>query len=188
MPPKKRRLEPRKKREHPLVERWVAISAVATSIAKLTRQKFQYMALLKQVDEITGHDQLFPDETQWASSDFELRDTADIHSFVSQWLASYIQNHTRLAEMRDKALKDLRAVDVLDDEVLKASASQLTEAEAKIAQLEHIGRKWERVVRYENKGSLQEHTEKWITRWLRQWQKMQVVMDQRMKQFQETLP
>ena len=188
MPPKKRRLEPRKKREHPVVEKWVAISAVASSIAKLLKQRYQFLALLKQVAEITGHDQLFPDEPQWASSDFELGDTSDIQSFISQWISSYLENHERLVNIRDKALKELREVDVLDDDVLKASASQLTEAEAKIAQLEHIGHKWQRVVRYENKGSLQEHTDKWTTRWLRQWQKTQTLIDQRMKQFHETLP
>ena len=186
MPPKKKQNSKRQPRE---VEQWSAVSAIAASLAKICKQKHQFHALLKQVAEITAHDYLEPDHP-WCTDNFEFSDSADIQGFVMNWLKTFLEELQKHRDDRDKAIKALRAVDMLDDDALKSSAQHLTESESTLDRLEHTLQKWAKVVRYEKntKESLYRHKEQWLTRWLRQWRKASNVFQERIKLFQESLP
>lgn len=183
MPPKP------KKRQAREVEQWTAVSAIAASLAKISRQKHQFHALLKQVAEVTAHDYLEP-EHPWCVNDFEFGDSANIQGYVMDWLNTFLEELQKHRDGRDKAIKALRGIDMLDDDALKSSAQHLTQSESTLDKLEHTLQKWAKIVRYESntKDSLQHHTERWLTRWLRQWQKTTNLFQERIKQFQEALP
>lgn len=183
MPPKA------KKRQAKEVEQWTAVSAIAASLAKISRQKHQFHALLKQVADVTAHDYLEP-EKPWCAKDFEFTDQSDIQGYVMGWLNTFLEELQKQRQGRDQALKALRGVDVLDDDALKSSAQYLTQSESTLDKLEHTLQKWAKIVRYESnsKDSLHNHTERWLTRWLRQWQKTTNIFRERIKQFQEALP
>ena len=101
-------------------------------------------------------------------------------------LNTFLEEFQKQRQGRDQALKALRGVDVLDDDALKSSAQYLTQSESTLDKLEHTLQKWAKIVRYESntKDSLQHHTERWLTRWLRQWQKTTNLFQERIKQFQ----
>lgn len=179
----------RKKREPREVEQWTAVSAISASLAKISRQKYQYIALLRQISDITGHDYLEP-EDPWSTDQFEFTNAASIQGFIMTWLQTFVEELETYRKDRDKAIEALRSVDMLDDDALKSSAQHLTKSETTLDKLEHTMVKWAKIVRYDKKSNqtLIQHTEKWLTRWLRQWQKITNVFQERIKQFQEALP
>jgi len=187
MPPKKRRLTKRK-REHPKVEQWLAINSLATAIAKLTQQEQQYIALLKQVSDLSAHEAAHP-EKQWFMPEFEFNDDnmQDITSYIQQWLKEILEHKAIVEQTRNDAIDQLRKVDVLDNDALKGAALTLTENETQLAALQGIEHRWAKIVRQVEGEDLEAHTQQWLKRWLTQWQKISQTMAQRVAQFQETL-
>lgn len=187
MPPKKRRLE-RRKREHPKVEQWLAINSLAAGMAKLTQQEQQYIALLKQVSDLSAHESAHP-EKQWFTPEFEFNDDSmqDIKGYIQQWLKEILEHKAIVERTRNDAIDQLRKVDVLDNDALKGAALTLTEAETQLAALQGIEHRWAKIVRQVEGEDLEAHTQKWLNRWLAQWQKISQTMSQRVAQFQETL-
>lgn len=187
MPPKKRRLTKRK-REHPKVEQWLAINSLATAIAKLTQQEQQYIALLKQVSDLSAHEAAHP-EKQWFMPEFEFNDDnmQDITSYIQQWLKEILEHKAIVEQTRNDAIDQLRKVDVLDNDALKGAALTLTETETQLAALQGIEHRWAKIVRQVEGEDLEAHTQQWLKRWLTQWQKISQTMAQRVAQFQETL-
>lgn len=191
MPPKRRALlgKPkslkRRKREQPIVEHWLQLSNIAQSVASATKQQQQYIALLLQISELTQHDANAP-ETPWS---VEKIDFEDVRNYILGWLDDFDENSTTSAKIRDTALQTLRASDTQDDDALKAAAVLLTEAECNIKSLENVTNRWQRIVRYKpnQKISMREHTDTWLTRWLRQWETTNVSKSQLVNQFRETL-
>ena len=168
MPPKRRLEKKRKRHEHPKVERWFKISALATQIGKLTKQVVQYRALLKQIIDITRHDQEHPENT-WAPQTLSKTLEKDIYDFIQTWLKDVQQNSKDIQQTRDSALKTLRTVDVLDDQALKSTALVLAETEFQCVAMEQIAHRWNKIVRHDDDSSVIEHTQQWILRWLKQW-------------------
>lgn len=190
MPPKKRRVssstavQKRQKREHPAVEHWLGLSFVAKSIAANTKQQQQYIALLLQISDLTQHDANVPDNP-WSG---EHVDFQDVRNYVLSWLDDFDENIQGTTNIRDRALQSLKNADPQSDDELKEAAILLTEAEKNIQKLETFMSRWERIVRYKNvKISLREHTDTWLTRWLREWESTNASKTKNVKQFQETL-
>lgn len=184
MPPKRRRLAPRK-RPPPKVEVWTAIQALATSMIKLSGQETQFIALLHQVADLTDHEAVHP-EKQWFHGSFVFDDdvSKDIHGYVLEWVRDIVSRHSEVRQSRDASMETLRGVDVLDDEALKQAALSLTKSESKAATLDHLLSRWSRIVRFEQ-GDLFEHTQKWLTRWLVKWKKLHQTLDARHVQFRK---
>ena len=104
------------------------------------------------------------------------------------WLDDFDENIKETTKIRDNALQALRNVDAQNDDELKAAAVTLTEAEMNIKKLDAFTQRWERIVRYKNeKITLREHTDTWLTRWLREWESTNAVKTKYVKQFQEKL-
>lgn len=187
MPPKRRRLA-RRKREHPKVEQWLALNSLAAGMAKLTQQEQQFIALLKQVSDLSAHEAAHP-EKQWFTPDFEFNEDSmqDISTYIQQWLKEILEHKAIVERTRNDAIDQLRKVDVLDNDALKGAALSLTEAETQLAALQAIEHKWAKIVRQVEGEDLQTHTQKWLKRWLAQWQKISQTIAQRVAQFQETL-
>lgn len=192
MPQKRRRLgrkmplvEKRTRREHPLVQQWLALSAVAREVAASTKQQKQYVALLLQISELTQHDSSVPDNP-WTGDqvDFE-----DVRNYVLSFLDDFDENVRELTSVRDNALSALKSADTQDDEALKSAAVVLTEAEFNLKKLDTFTNRWVRIVRYKTsqKVSMREHTDKWLTRWLRQWESTNANKSHQVLQFRETL-
>lgn len=184
MPSKKRRLGRKVPlTQHPLAEHWMTLSTAAKAIAAETQQQQQYIALLRQVSDVTQHDSTVPDNP-WTS---EQVDFEDVRNYVLTWLDDFDDNVTQLTRVRDEALDVLKKAD--SDEELKSSAVVLTEAEMNLKKLDAFTNRWERIVRFKTtqKISLREHTDKWLTRWLRQWEKTNATKSQYVNQFRETL-
>lgn len=179
MPPKKKR----RKREHPHVEQWMNISTLSTTIAQLTKQQQQYIALLLQISDLTQHDQLIPD-SPWTG---EKVDFKDVTEYVLSWLDEFDTNLVECKLQRDNALTDLRNSDTSDDNSLKKLAAELTETEIRLKMMESFSIKWKKIVRYDKKTSLREHTGTWLTRWLRQWENTNSTKSQRLQQFRDAL-
>ena len=78
-------------------------------------------------------------------------------------------------------------MDVLDNDALKGAALALTDAETQLAALLTIEHRWAKIVRQVEGEDLKAHTQKWLKRWLVQWQKISQTKSQRVAQFQETL-
>lgn len=184
MPPKKRRLAPRK-RPPPKVEAWQAIQALASSMIKLTRQEEQYVALLRQVADLTEHEAVHPEKT-WFHGNFVFDEdiAKDIHAYVLEWTRDVVSRHEEVRQTCDASIETLRGVDVLDDEALKQAALTLTKSESKASTLDHLQSRWCRIVRFET-GNLVEHTQKWLTRWLTQWKKLSETLEARLTQFKK---
>ena len=184
MPPKRKRMEQRQKREHPAVEHWLTLSSIAKSIAVSTKQQQQYIALLLQISELTQHDTNVPD-SPWSGEHIDFQ---DIRNYVLSWLDDFDENINATTKLRDNALQALRNVDAQNDDELKSAAVVLTEAEMNIKKLDAFTTRWGRIVRYK-KGtiSLREHTDTWLTRWLREWESTNAAKTKHVKQFQETL-
>lgn len=179
MPPKRKRIE---KKEHPLVEHWLNLSLVAKSIAVSTKQQQQYIALLLQISVLTQHDITVPD-TPWTGEhiDFE-----DIRNYILSWLDDFDETIKTTTKRRDNALQAIRNVEPQNDENLKAAAAELTEAEININQLDAFTNRWKRIVRYKKgKTTLREHTDTWLTRWLREWELTNAKKSKYVKQYQE---
>lgn len=184
MSQKRRRIEKRQKREHPIVEQWLNLSVAAKSIASSTRQQQQYIALLLQISELTQHDTVVPDNP-WSGEHIDFQ---DIRDYILSWLDDFDENIKETTKIRDNALQALRNVDAQNDDELKAAAVTLTEAEMNIKKLDAFTQRWERIVRYKNeKITLREHTDTWLTRWLREWESTNAVKTKYVKQFQEKL-
>ena len=179
MPPKKKR----RKREHPHVEQWMNISTLSTTIAQLTKQQQQYIALLLQIGDLTQHDQLIPDNP-WTG---EKVDFKDVTEYVLSWLDEFDTNLVECKQQRDNALTDLRNSDTSDDNSLKKLAAELTEAEIRLKMMEGFSIKWKKIVRYDKKTPLREHTDTWLKRWLRQWENTNTTKSQRLIQFRDAL-
>jgi len=185
MPTKKRRLGRKVAlpQQHPLVEHWLALSTIAKEVAADTQQQQQYIALLRQVSEVTQHDSSVPDNP-WTG---EQVDFEDVRNYVLSWLDDFDDNVAQLTHLRDEALAMLKKAENDDD--LKGAAVVLTEAEMNLKKFDSFTSRWERIVRYKStqKISLREHTDKWLTRWLRQWEKTNAKKSQHTSQFRETL-
>jgi len=175
----------RQKREHPTVEHWLRLSNIAQSVAASTRQQQQYIALLLQISELTQHDVSAP-SNPWTG---EQVDFEDVRNYILGWLDDFDENSTTATKIRDTALQSLRAADTQNDEELKATAVLLTEAEFNIKNLENFTKRWQRIVRYDDKQKvgMREHTETWLKRWLRQWETTNASKSKLVNQFRETL-
>jgi len=178
MPPKKKR----RTREHPHVEQWISVSTLSQDIARLTKQQQQYKALLLQISELTQHNLNVPDNP-WTGEHVDLNDVTE---YILSWLDDFDVNQLECQQQRDNALTDLRNSDVSDDTALKTLAAALTEAEIKLKMMDNFAVKWKKIVRFQN-GSLREHTDKWLKRWLKQWESTNTTKSQRLLQFQEVL-
>lgn len=187
MPPKRRRVE-RRKREHPKVEQWMALNSLSAGMMKLTQQEQQYIALLKQVADISSHEAAHP-EKQWFTPEFDFNQDsiADITGYITQWLKEILEHKAIVERARNDAIDQLRKVDVLDNDALKGAALSLTETETQLAALQTIEHRWAKIVRHVKGEDLELHTQKWLKRWLAQWQKISQTIRQRVTQFQETL-
>jgi len=188
MPPKRRttrapKAVKRQKREHPIVEHWLRLSTIAQSVALSTKQQHQYIALLLQISELTQHDTNVPDNP-WSG---EQIDFEDVRNYILEWLDDFDKNSKAATKIRDTALQTLRAADT--DEELKTAAVLLTEAELNINNLEIFTKRWQRIVRYKPNAKviMREHTDTWLTRWLRQWETTNASKSQLVTQFRETL-
>ena len=178
MPPKKKR----RIREHPHVEQWMAISTLSQDIARITKKQQQYIALLLQISELTQHNQNIPDNP-WTGEHIDFKDVTD---YILSWLDDFDVNQLECKQQRDNALIDLKKSDISDDNALKMLAAALTEAEINLKMMDNFAVKWKKIVRYE-KGSLREHTEKWLKRWLKLWESTNTTKSQRLSKFQEVL-
>ena len=191
MPPKRRRLgkkiplsEKRQKREHPLVQHWLSLSSTAHEVAATTKQQVQYIALLMQISEVTQHDETVPDNP-WTG---EQVDFEDVRNYVLSWLDDFDENAEQLTSVRDEALAALKQADSQDDGALRSAAVLLTEAEMQLKKFDSFTARWKRIVRYKaQKMSLREHTDKWLTRWLRQWETTNAQKSRQVVHFRETL-
>ena len=183
MPPKKRR-----KRDHPKVEQYMAVATLASSLAKLSQQEQQFVALLRQVANLTEHEAACP-EKQWFIPEFEYSEdiAQDISEYVQQWLREILEHANIIKKKRDKSMQDLRKVEVLDNEALKQAALELTDAETRFTTIQHIQHRWSKIVRHESGTDLQTHTRAWLKRWLAQWKKINASTKQRLNQFRESL-
>ena len=187
MPPKKRR-PTKRKREHPRVEQWLAINNLSAGMAKLTQQEQQYIALLKQVSDLSAHETAHP-EKRWFTPDFEFNEDSrqDITRYIQEWLKEILEHKAIVEQTRNDAIDQLRKVDVLDNDALKGAALTLTEAETQLSALQAIEHRWAKIVRQVEGEDLEQHSQKWLKRWLAQWQQISQTMAQRVAQFQETL-
>jgi len=180
MPPKKKR----RKLEHPHVEQWMTVSKLAQDIARLTKQQQQYIALLLQISELTQHNMNVPDNP-WTGEQIDFKDVTD---YILSWLDDFDGNQLECKQQRNNALTDLRNSDVSDDNSLSRSAAILTEAEINLKMMDNFAVKWEKIVRYEKQPcSLREHTDKWLKRWLKQWESTNTTKTQRLSQFRDVL-
>ena len=178
----------RKKRDHPKVENYLAMASLSSALAKITQQEQQFIALLKQVCEITEHDAAHP-EKQWFTPDFEFHSAviAEISSYIQQWLSEIVQKADDIQANRDQALSHLRQVDVLDNDALKGAALTLTEYETQYAVIQQIRGRWAKIVRHKPGTDIQKHTQEWLKRWLAQWKKIHQTLTQRVSQLKEVL-
>lgn len=197
MPGSKRRLgsiqtlEPskrKKRKQHPKVQKYMAMTTLATALAKLTQQEQQYIALLKQVCDVTEHDAAHP-EKQWFTPGFTFHEAvmAEISSYIQQWLSEIVQNGKDIEANRDESIAQLRKVDVLDNEALKHAALSLTEYETHHAVMQQIQSRWAKIVRYKTGTDIQAHTQEWLKRWLAQWKKLHTTITARLAQLKEVL-
>ena len=186
MPPKRKLgakislAEKRPKRQHPEIEAYTSISALAKDIAKIKKQEFQYKALIQQVFEMT--DQV---HVNFVYS----KENADVVlEKVMKWLQTLQEAHGLNLKTRDKAIETLRAVDVLDDDSLKGAAMILTETETKLAAIESIQNRWQRIVRHTSTAkTIQQHSKEYFLRFWRQWDKTNTVLHERITRFKEIL-
>jgi len=175
----------RQKREHPFVEHWLSLSNIAKAVAQETKQQHQYTALLMQVSEVTQHDSSVPDN-KWSG---EQVDFEDVRNYVLSWIDDYDENLRHMTLSCESALATLKNADSQDDDALKAAAVQLTEAEMNLKKLDTFNSRWQRIVRYKPslKTSLRDHTDKWLTRWLRQWETTNRQKSHHVLQFHDAL-
>ena len=104
MPPKRRRVA-RRKREHPKVEQWLALNSLAAGMAQLTRQEQQFIALLKQISDLSAHEAAHP-EKQWFTPEFEFNQDSmqDILGYLQQWLKEILEHKAVVEAARNDAL------------------------------------------------------------------------------------
>jgi hypothetical protein len=190
MPPKKKQKinTERQQRDHPIVEQWKAVATLASNITKYVQQQQQYIALLRQIAQLTEHEAANP-ENPWFSPNFIYDDekAKEIEQYIEEWLGDIIDHHKSVKNSQSNALGTLRKVDILDDEALKQAALTLTESETHITALEMIIHKWQKIVRFKNGPDIQKHTQSWIKRWLSQWKKIDDILKKRVTQFLEVL-
>lgn len=166
----------------------MAVAQLATILANLTKQEQQYIALLKQVADVTEHEARVP-EKQWFIPTFAYSEdqASDILDYVQRWLQTILEHSNGIREKRDRALGKMRQLDVLDNDSLKQAAMELTEAESQFAVIQQVQKRWSKIVRHEQDTGLQEHTAKWLKRWLVQWRKLNATTQKRLGQFRESL-
>ena len=172
------------KRQHPRVEHWMGLSVLSKEIANYTKQQQQYIALLLQISELTQHDESVPDNP-WTGEQVNFQ---DVRNYVLSWMDDFDDNVKQAATIRDGALQSLKTADPSNDDDLKSAAAMLTEAEINLKRFDTFLNRWGRIVRHENKKiTIREHTDKWLTRWLRQWEATVKKKASYLTQFHETL-
>ena len=177
---KRSRSGQRKKREDPQVLTYRKISHISTSLAKMTDQKNQYKALMKQILEITEQSDMAVTLTD--------ENTENIIKNIKKWLSSIDEIQSTSGKTRDEALKTLRTVDVLDDDALKGAALILTESETRLAALEGVLSRFKRIVRYKSTTKhIELHTSEWLKRFFSQWTKTHAAITQGHVQFKELI-
>jgi len=182
MPPKRKHGQMSEKRQHPRVEHWMGLSVLSKEIANYTKQQQQYIALLLQISELTQHDESVPDNP-WTGEQVNFQ---DVRNYVLSWMDDFDDNVKQAATIRDGALQSLKTAPNDDD--LKSAAAMLTEAEINLKRFDTFLNRWGRIVRHENKKiTIREHTDKWLTRWLRQWEATVKKKASYLTQFHETL-
>ena len=191
MPPKKRQ-----KREHPVVEHWTALSGISKNLAALCKQEQQFRALLKQIATLTNHDAFIkdlpsevPPQSPWKDNFKYSEPIAEqIKSYIDWWIGTILEDLKESRKVRDKALKTLKKVDVLDDDALKGGACMLAEAETQTNSIDNNNKKWCKIVRFQQQPleNIKEHTLEWLQRWLSQWDFADKSIKKRVTQFKQT--
>ena len=190
MPPKKRR-----KRDHPVVEHWTALSGISKNLAALCKQEQQFRALLKQIATLSNHDAFIkdlpadvPPQSPWEENfKYSAAMVEQIKSYIDWWIDTLLEDRKESRKVRDKALKTLKETNVSDDDALKEGACLLAEAEAQTNSIETVIKRWCKIVRFQQPlDKLKEHTNEWLKRWLDQWNFADKSIKKRVTQFKET--
>lgn len=159
MPPKKRQ-----KRNPPEIEHYERLSFLAREMAKLKKQKYQFNMLLNQVYEIIGK------KRDSASFSDEMMKT--LFKELEEWCQDLSKAKDQSTAARDKAMKTIRKIEILDDDALKGAALMLSEEETRLAAIEGLEIRLYRIVRYKKSPvGIVKHTNDWLVRFLRQWKK-----------------
>ena len=95
MPPKKRR-----KRDHPVVEHWSALSAISKNLAALSKQEQQFRALLKQIASLSSHDAFIkdlpadvPPQSPWEENfKYSAAMAEQIKSYIDWWIDTMLDD------------------------------------------------------------------------------------------------
>tara|TARA_B100000780_G_C21090553_1_gene439502 strand:- start:676 stop:1233 length:558 start_codon:yes stop_codon:yes gene_type:complete len=159
MPPKKRQ-----KRNPPEIDHYERLSFLAREMAKQKKQMYQYNMLLKQVYDLIGKKR--------DSADFTDEMMKNLLNGVQEWCRDLIQAKSQSTSARDKAMKTIRQLDILDDDALKGAALMLSEEETRLAAIEGLQLRFYRIVRFKQSPiGIEKHTHEWFVRFLRQWKK-----------------
>lgn len=170
----------RPKREHPEVSAYQSISAITKDIAKIKKQEYQFLALIQQVFEMTDQVHI--------NFIYSKENAQKVLDKSMEWLQILQEAKKSNSATRDESLKTLRSVDVLDDDALKGAALILTETETRLAAIEGVENRWQRIVRHTSKSkTIEEHTKEWFLRFWRQWDKTHTVLKERLAMFKEVL-
>jgi len=159
MPPKKRQ-----KRNPPEIHHYERLSCLAREMAKQKKQKYQYNMLLKQVYDLVAKKR--------DSADFTDEMMKNLLNDVQEWCRDLIQAKTQSILARDKAMKTIRQLDILDDDALKGAALMLSEEETRLAAIEGLQMRLYRIVRFKQSPiGIEKHIHEWLVRFLHQWKK-----------------
>lgn len=161
-------MPPKKKRRVTASNHWSTLATLSKSNAVLAQQKEQYTALLKQLSGIVHQEWSGPEQAE------------QIRKHVMVWISKAQAQQNSMSTLRDEALTSLRKLDVLDNKTLTTSAATLTERELHFQAHLALLDKFERIVRYKRDSplTLAAHTSNWITRFITQWNKTNVVFNQ----------
>jgi hypothetical protein len=172
MPPKrvtkKRRVSPR---YPPNIEQFSQLATLCKKMYDLKKAKFQHELLLKQIYTVVGLEE----------TSFDIEESPMLSNILS-WQVSVRRDIENRISKRDVALKQLRSVDVLDDDALKKAALCLTGLESQIAAFEVQTERLQRIVRYDKQVDFKTHITSWIGRFFRQSRKTQELIDEMMEQ------
>lgn len=173
-------LSKRKRREfeNPSINHWTEINNKTTVILKLTKKIHGYKELLKQVNSITGHDNMCKpkeDEETWASESFNfIKYQNDIFLFLKTWSHELIEAFKSSKEEKDNSYKsvvDSVKTNKNQKDILKVS-QQLSESNNIFNSLEIKIKKWNKIIRSNEDSSLDKftsNTEDWVKRWIQTW-------------------
>lgn len=166
-------MPPQKKRRVTPSIHWSRLSSIAKSNAKLSQQKEQYYALLKQLSTVV--------EKEWSGPEV----AATIIENVTTWITTVLQQQQSLVESRDQSLQTMRQTDLLDNDALKLAAASLTEYEYQLSAHKKVVERFTRIVRYKE-GLLPDHASQWLQRFFAQWQNTNQVFHQNICELQES--